>query len=282
MINNASNLDRGKPQWCPGCGDYMILMAVKRAIVELGLNPEETVIVSGIGCGSKLPHFVNVYGFEGLHGRALPVATGIKLANNKLNVIVVAGDGDAYGIGGNHFLHTCRRNINVTYITQDNSIYALTKGQTSPTSEQGKKTNSTPFGVLEEPINPLSLAVTIGASFVARGYSHELDHLTELIKNALQHKGFSLVNVLQYCPSMNKQNTLEFFKEKVEMLEGNDVGNKMEAIKLAERKDKLPIGVFYKVDKPVYDEQEPQIVDEPLVKQDISQTDIKKMLEKFK
>ena len=275
------NLDRGKPQWCPGCGDYMILMAVKRAIVELGLKPEETVIVSGIGCGSKLPHFVNVYRFEGLHGRALPVATGIKLANNKLNVIAVAGDGDAYGIGGNHFLHSCRRNLNITYITQDNSIYALTKGQTSPTSEKGKKTNSTPFGVLEEPINPIALGILTGASFVSRGYSHELDHLTELIKNALQHKGFSLVNVLQYCPSMNKQNTLEFFKEKVEILEGNDIGNKMEALKLSERKDKLPIGIFYNVDKPSYDEQEPQITDIPLVKQNIVNIDISKMLEMF-
>jgi len=275
------NLDRNKPQWCPGCGDFMILTALKRAIIDLGLKPENTVVVSGIGCGSKLPHFIRVYGFEGLHGRTLPVATGVKLANNKLNVIVVAGDGDAYGIGGNHFLHTCRRNINLTYITQDNSIYALTKGQTSPTSPRGKKTNSTPFGVLEEPVNPLSLGITAGASYVARGYSHELDHLTELIKSAVKHKGFSLVNVLQYCPSMNKQNTLEFFKENIIKMTDHDISNKEAALKLAERKDKLPIGIFYQIEKPAYDEGEPQIAKTPLVKQDISKIDIDKMLEMF-
>lgn len=274
-------LDRGTPGWCPGCGDYMILAALKRAVLELGLKPENVVVVTGIGCGSKINHFIKTYGFEGLHGRALPVASGIKLANDELTVIAITGDGDAYGIGGNHFLHSCRRNLNITYITQDNSIYALTKGQTSPTSSQGKKTNSTPFGVLEEPINPIALGILTGASFVARGYSHELEHLTELIKNAIIHKGFSLVNVLQYCPSMNKQNTLEFFKENVEKLTGNNISDKGEAIMLAERKDKLPIGLFYQVEKPTYEEGEPQISETPLVKQDISNVDIGKLLKKF-
>jgi 2-oxoglutarate/2-oxoacid ferredoxin oxidoreductase subunit beta len=280
-VADEHKLDRGTPGWCPGCGDYMILAALKRAVLELGLKPENVVVVTGIGCGSKINHFIKTYGFEGLHGRALPVASGIKLANDELTVIAITGDGDAYGIGGNHFLHSCRRNLNITYITQDNSIYALTKGQTSPTSSQGKKTNSTPFGVLEEPINPIALGILTGASFVARGYSHELEHLTELIKNAIIHKGFSLVNVLQYCPSMNKQNTLEFFKENVEKLTGNNISDKGEAIMLAERKDKLPIGLFYQVEKPTYEEGEPQISETPLVKQDISNVDIGKLLKKF-
>jgi 2-oxoglutarate/2-oxoacid ferredoxin oxidoreductase subunit beta len=277
--SKSSLLDRGKPDWCPGCGDHMILLALKQAISELNIDPANTVIISGIGCGSKLPHFINTYGFEGLHGRALPVASGIKLANHKLNVIAVAGDGDAYGIGGNHFLHSCRRNLNITYITQDNSIYALTKGQTSPTSEQGKKTSSTPFGVLEEPINPISLAITTGATFVARAYSHEVDQLTQLIKQALQHKGFSLVNVLQYCPSMNKHQNLEWYKENTYKLSEHDTSDKEKARQLAETTGKLPLGLFYQTSKPTYEEQEPQL-NEPLVKQNL-ETDITPLLKKF-
>jgi 2-oxoglutarate/2-oxoacid ferredoxin oxidoreductase subunit beta len=277
---SLSNLDRSKPDWCPGCGNYTILLALKRAVDELGLDSANTVVVTGIGCGSKINHFIRTYGFEGLHGRALPVATGVKLANHKLNVIVISGDGDAYGIGGNHFLHTCRRNINLTYITQDNSIYALTKGQTSPTSPQGKKTNSTPFGVLEEPINPLALAITAGASFVARASSFKLDQMTGLIKQAIQHKGFSLVNVMQYCPSMNRENNPNWFNENTCEIGDHNKENKQEALVLTERKDKYPLGLFYQVQKPTYDEQEPQIKDVPLVDQKL-ETDVSDLLEEF-
>lgn len=260
----------------------MILLALKRAVKEIGLKTENVVVVSGIGCGSKLPHFIRVYGFEGLHGRALPVATGIKLANHKLNVIAVAGDGDAYGIGGNHFIHTCRRNINITYITQDNSIYALTKGQTSPTSPKGKKTNSTPFGVIEEPVNPISLAIISGATFVARAYSHELDQLTEIIKKGILHKGFSVINVLQFCPSMNKENTLEWYRKNTYKLKDHDPSDRKKALELAEDHSKLALGVFYCSEKLTYEEQEPQISEKPLVEQDITNINISKLLDSFK
>src|SRR3989338_4848870 len=169
-ITMAELTTKEAPTWCAGCGDFGILSIVKGAIADMGLDPKNTLIVSGIGCGSKLPHFVRAYGFEGLHGRPLPVATAAKIVNPNLNVIVTSGDGDTYGIGGNHFIHSMRRNIDITLIVENNEIYGLTKGQTSPTSPQGFVSNSTPSGALEIPVNPMSIALAMGASYVARGY----------------------------------------------------------------------------------------------------------------
>jgi len=264
------------PTWCPGCGNYSILAAIKLATQELKIDSKDLLIVSGIGCGSKLPRYVKAYGFESLHGRALPVATGAKLANNKLKVIVIAGDGDAYGIGGNHFLHTCRRNIDLTYITQDNSLYALTQGQTSPTSPQGMKTSSTPFGVLELPVNPLSLAITQGATFVSQDVSYN-PKLKDIIKKAITHKGFSLVNVLQICPTFNKEKNKDWLEKNTKKI--NKPLNKINAIDLTQ-KNKLPIGIIYQEKMKTYEEQEPQISKKPLIKQNLK-TNISKIINKL-
>src|SRR5438105_9705606 len=178
------------PDWCPGCGDFSVLAALQTALFELGLKPHQVVVISGIGCSSNLPGFLNTYGMHTLHGRSLAVGTGLKLANHNLKVICVGGDGDGYGIGGNHFLHTMRRNVDLTYIVMDNQIYGLTTGQTSPTSAKGMKTKSAPMGNVENPINPIPLAITAGATYVARGYTGQVKHLVELIKGAITHKGF--------------------------------------------------------------------------------------------
>lgn len=246
---------RDIPDWCPGCGDYGILTALKGAIVETGLRPEETVIVTGIGCGSKINHYVNVYGFEGLHGRPLPVATAVKLCNPSLHVIAVGGDGDGYGLGMGHFIHSARRNLNITYIVEDNQVYGLTTGQTSPTSVKGTKSKSTPFGAIELPVNPLVLALSAGATFVGRGYAGDLQHLTGLIAAGLRHRGFSLIDVLQPCVTFNKAYGYDFFGKKVYKLEaalGMD-----EAIKKSREWDGgIPLGVFYDEKRPTYEEQE--------------------------
>src|SRR5689334_15163422 len=176
------------PDWCPGCGDFSVLSALQLALFELGLQPHQVVVISGIGCSSNLPGFINTYGMHTLHGRALAVATGAALANHEMKVIVTGGDGDGYGIGGNHFLHTMRRNVDLTYIVMDNQIYGLTTGQVSPTSRMGMKTKSTPFGSVENPVNPIPMAIVCGATYVARGFSGQQKHLVALIKGAIQHR----------------------------------------------------------------------------------------------
>ena len=178
------------PDWCPGCGDFGVLNSLQRAVAGLGLQPHEILTVSGIGCSSNLPGYFNSYGMHTLHGRSLAVATGAKLANHELTVVVTGGDGDGYGIGGNHFTHTARRNIDLTYIVMNNQIYGLTTGQISPTSRDGMKTKSTPFGSVEMPVNPITSAIMNGATFVARGYSGDVRHLTDLMQKAIEHKGF--------------------------------------------------------------------------------------------
>src|SRR5205809_330233 len=179
------------PDWCPGCGDFGVLSSLQKALVELQIQPHDVVTISGIGCSSNLPGFVHTYGMHTLHGRALAVATGVKLANHNLRVVVTGGDGDGFGIGGNHFIHTMRRNVDLLYVAMDNQIYGLTTGQTSPTSRKGMKTKSMPFGNIEEPVNPISLALAAGATFVARGFSGEPKHLVELMKEGFRHKGFA-------------------------------------------------------------------------------------------
>lgn len=258
------------PDWCPGCGDFGVLKSLKEAIVDLGIAPHEVLVVSGIGCSSNLPGFIRAYGVHSLHGRALPVATGAALANHALHVIVVGGDGDGYGIGMGHFIHAMRRNLNLTYIVMDNEIYGLTTGQASPTTTEGHKTKSTPRGNVEKPIQPLALALVAGATYVARGFSGEQKHLTGLVKDAMRHRGFSLIDVFSPCVTFNKVNTYPFFKERVYKVEdeGHDTTNLMAALgKSLEFGAKIPIGCLYKVDKPIYDDSEPVLQDGPLVEQ---------------
>ena len=207
------------PDWCAGCGDFGVINSLQRACAELGLQPHQILTVSGIGCSSNLPGYFNANGMHTLHGRSLAVATGAKLGNHEMNVIVTGGDGDGYGIGGNHFAHTARRNIDLTYIVMNNQIYGLTTGQVSPTSSLGMKTKSTPFGSVEMPVNPITVAIMNGATFVARGYSSDVRHLTELIKKGIQHKGFSLIDVFSPCVTFNHDNSHSFFKERIKKLE---------------------------------------------------------------
>jgi len=266
------------------CGDFAILVALKGALSKLGRNPHETVVVSGVGCGSKLPHFIKTYGFEGLHGRSLPAASGIKLANHSLTVVDVGGDGDGYGIGMGHFIHTCRRNIDLTYIVQDNQIYGLTTGQASPTSEKGYKTKSTPEGVIEVPVNPITTSISAGATFVARGFSGQIAHLTDLIKQGIEHKGFAHIDVLQPCITFNKLNTYKFFTDRVYTLESQqwDPTNKAAAmVKAEEWGEKIPIGVFYKTTRPTYEDELPQLKDMPLVKRPIGNVDVSGLLKEY-
>ncbi|MBT4366177.1 2-oxoacid:ferredoxin oxidoreductase subunit beta [Candidatus Peregrinibacteria bacterium] len=254
------------PNWCPGCGDYGVQASVKGAIVKAGLKTSEVVISSGIGCGSKIPHWVKCYGFEGLHGRPLPVATGIKLANPELTVMAIGGDGDGYGLGMGHLIHSMRRNLDITYVIQDNQIYGLTTGQTSPTSEKGVRTKSTPEGAIEIPVNPIELGLASGATYIARGYAGNLPHLTSLIEGGLKHRGFALIDVFQPCVTFNKVNTYEYFNSRVYTLEDDesfvvagpgDPDARCEASRRGrEWGDKIPIGLFYREERPAYGDEE--------------------------
>ena len=262
-----------EPDWCPGCGDFGVLAAVEKALVELQVPNHEVVTISGIGCSSNFPGFINTYGMHTLHGRALAVATGVKLANHSLTVLVTGGDGDGFGIGGNHFIHTMRRNVDLLYIVMDNQIYGLTTGQTSPTSSIGMKTKSMPFGNVEAPINPISLALAAGATFVARGISSEQKHLTELIKRGIEHKGFSFLDVFSPCVTYNHDNTYQWFKPRVKKLEDDanfDSTNWSAAMEKALLwGDEIPIGKFFeRTDVPSLHASEPVLNNGPLVHQD--------------
>ena len=240
------------PDWCPGCGDFGVLNSLQRAAAELGLRPHEIVTVSGIGCSSNLPGYINTYGAHTLHGRSLAFATGVKMANHELTVIATGGDGDGYGIGGNHFTHTARRNVDVTYVVMNNQIYGLTTGQISPTSRVGHKTKSTPFGSVEYPINPITSAIMNGATYVARAYSGDIRHLTELIKGGIEHKGFSLIDVFSPCVTFNLDNTHNFFKDRIKKLEdeGHDTTDWAAACEKAMLwGDEIYIGKFLHVEE---------------------------------
>ncbi len=241
--------------WCPGCGNFSILAIVKKALDELGLNPENVVLVSGIGQAAKLPQYFNVNYFNGLHGRSLSPATAIKASNPNLNVIVTSGDGDMYGEGGNHFIHTIRRNPNITVIVHDNMVYGLTKGQASPTSQKGMKTPVQISGVILEPFNPIAVAVALDASFVARTSVNDMEHAKEIIKKAILHKGFALVDMLQPCVTFNKINTYDWYKEHSYHLEKEfDPHNKGWAFAKATETEKMPLGVIYLNEKPVFED----------------------------
>jgi 2-oxoglutarate ferredoxin oxidoreductase subunit beta len=270
--------------WCPGCGNFGILMALKRAIIQLGLGPEEVVAVTGIGCHGKLTNYVKVNGIHVIHGRVLPSAAAIKLANTKLTVIGFAGDGDAYNIGMGHFPHAARRNHDVTYVVHNNLIYGLTTGQASPTSKTGHRTRSTPRGVFELAVNPVAQALSSDASFVARGYAGDMHHLTELLKQAITFKGFALVDVLQPCVAWNRVNTYDFYKERVYKLEeeGHDQTDLVKAHERAlEWEERIPIGVFYRVERDVYRDNFPFLLGEPLARRKLDDIDISELLREF-
>ncbi len=268
--------------WCPGCGNFGILRAVKKALVDLNLELWRVLFVSGIGQAPKLPHYTKGNVFNGLHGRTLPAATGAKIVNHDLVVIGIDGDGGAYGEGVQHLLATARRNVNLTYLVHNNQVYGLTKGQASPTSELGFITKTTPLGAIQ-PLNPLMLALASDISFLARGFAAEIDHLAGLIKAGVQHHGFALIDILQPCVSFNHVNTFAWYKQRVYKLDEsyNPTDKAAALLKAQEWGDKIPIGVIYKQDRPVYEENLPQLKDLPLVKQPIEPTRIEKLMDEF-
>ncbi len=263
-----------RPDWCAGCGDYGVLSALQNAYAKLGKGNHEHLTVSGIGCSSNLPGYIRTYGMHTLHGRALAVATGAKFANHKMNVVVTGGDGDGYGIGGNHFIHTMRKNIDILYIVMDNQIYGLTIGQTSPTSLMDMKTKSTPFGNIEAPLNPIAMAIVTGATYVARGFSGEPRQLAELMYNGMQHRGFALIDVFSPCITFNRDNTSDFFKQRVRELEGHDPSDKAAALREAAKwGDEIPIGLFYQdTSRPSLEEMEPVLENGPIAHQPLGIT----------
>ena len=272
------------PAWCPGCGNFGILNAVKKAMVELNIEPHQVLIVSGIGQAGKLPHYTRCNVFNSLHGRPVPSAIGAKIANAELIVIAVSGDGDAYGEGGNHFIHAMRRNHDITYLVHNNQVYGLTKGQASPTSDQGFVTKTTPFGA-SLPINPLALAIVAGATFVSRGFAGDVEHLVSLIKAGITHKGFALIDILQPCVSFNHKNTYSWYRERVYRLEDQvnyDLSDKAAALnKAQEWGDRIPIGVIYRKELPTFEEQLPALKKGPLVKQKIEPGQLERLLDEF-
>lgn len=262
------------PDWCAGCGDFGVLIALQKACADLNIAPHETLVVSGIGCSSNLPGFFKSYGLHSLHGRSLPVATGARLGNHDLHVIAVGGDGDGYGIGIGHLFHAMRRNINLTYIVMDNEIYGLTTGQISPTSLTGMKTKTTPEGNLEAPANPLLVALAAGCDFVARGFSGDQKQLIEIIKHGLQHPGFALIDVFSPCVTFNRVNTYDFFKKRVKRLEdmSHDPSDRMAAFEQANIwGDVIPIGIFFQNPdpRPAIDDLDSALQGEPLTRQEL-------------
>ncbi|MCR8470992.1 MAG: thiamine pyrophosphate-dependent enzyme [Candidatus Korarchaeota archaeon] len=288
MISEKDITTRIVPSWCVGCGNFGILSSLKRAIVNLvnqGLYKlEQFVLISGIGCHGKLTNYLELNSVHTIHGRVLPVATGIKLANPDLIVIGHAGDGDAYAIGIAHLIHTAKRNIPVVYIVHNNYRFGLTAGQVTPTTELGEKTRSTPYGNPEEPINPILLALSSGATFVARGFAGDVQHLTWLIEEAIKHRGFALIDVIQPCKTWDPIHTFEYWRERVYKLEntGHDPKDLLSAIRKAiEWNGKVPIGIFYRVEKPTLIDRIPQYKGEfkPV---EVVKRSLAKLLEEFR
>lgn len=269
--------------WCPGCGNHSILVAVKNALVSLELEPTQVLFVSGIGQAAKAPHYLNANVFNGLHGRALPVATGAKLSNTSLTVIVESGEGCSYGEGGNHFLAAIRRNIDITMIVHDNQVYGLTKGQSSPTSMEGFVTKTQPTGVVSSPFNPIAVAVTMKAGFVARGFSGRIDHLSGLIQKGINHKGFSLIDVLQPCVSFNKVNTFAWYNQRCyELPPDYNPFVWAEAISVSQEfGERIPIGVIYRNDRPPFEDHFAVLGKGPLAMQDVNLEALKDIMNSY-
>ena len=260
------------PTWCPGCGDWAIHSGLQRALSAQQLTPSDLMVIFGVGCSGNMNDYLHAYALHSLHGRAIPTAVGAKLANPTMPVVVIAGDGDTYGEGGNHLLHACRGNHDVTLIIHDNSVYGLTTGQVAPTALHGARGKSTPQGMIELPVSPLNFLITQGASFVAQSFAGNLNHVAEMIELAMQHSGFSVVNILQPCVSFNRVNTYQYYLEKSFMLpDSHDPSNKRQAIDvaLAMDEEQYGLGVVYTNDRPAYHAcvQSPQ---EPLVHFDVA------------
>ena len=259
--------------WCPGCGDFGVLAALQKALHELEIRPENIALVAGIGCSGKIGNYVNSYNIHVTHGRTMPAALGLKLANRELTVIAAGGDGDGYAIGMGHFMHAVRRNADITYIVMDNQIYGLTKGQTSPTSAHGFETKSTPAGNIEHNVRPLQLAVAGGATFVAQGFSSNQKQLVDIFKQAIQHKGFSLVNTQSPCVTFNKVNTYAWFKQKlvdVEKVEGYDPTSRVAAMTLLSQHDEMVTGIIYRNEIETFEQQLPGFREQGITNQDWS------------
>ncbi|EMC0223107.1 2-oxoacid:ferredoxin oxidoreductase subunit beta [Staphylococcus pseudintermedius] len=266
-----------KPNWCPGCGDFSVQAAIQKAAANVGLEPDEVALITGIGCSGRLSGYVNSYGVHSIHGRALPLAQGVKMANRDLTVIASGGDGDGYAIGMGHTIHALRRNMNITYIVMDNQIYGLTKGQTSPSSAPGFVTKTTPKGNIEQNVAPLELALSSGATFVAQGFSSDIKALTKIIEDAINHDGFSFVNVFSPCVTYNKINTYDWFKENltaIDDIENYDVSNKQAALQTVFEHDSLVKGIVYQdTTTPSYESQIDGLAETPLAHQDLNLTE---------
>ena len=286
MVSVAELGTEKKITWCPGCGNFAILTALKRTISELDLEPEKVVVITGIGCHGKMGDYVRVNSFHTIHGRVLPIATGIKLANPELVVMGFAGDGDAYAIGIGHLPHAIRRNIDVVYVVHNNRIFGLTTGQATPTTPKGMRTRSTPYGVPERPLNPLIMALALGATFVARGFAGDVNHLTYLFKEAVKHRGFAFIDVIQPCVTF--YNTYQYYRERVYRLEdeGHDPSDWEAAFQKAREEEltndeRVPIGIFYRAEEPTLLDEFPHLAGKPLVKMPLT-VDISKFLPEFR
>jgi len=272
--------------WCPGCGDFGILAAVKDALESLELAPHQVMMMAGIGQAAKLPQYISANGYCGLHGRALPAATGAKLANEEMTILLNSGDGDMYGEGGGHFLHTMRRDIDVTLMVHNNQIYGLTQGQASPTSDIGLKTKLQPRGVISRPLSGPALALTLGCRFVARSFSGDMKHLSGLIQQGIQHRGLSYIEILQPCVSMNKINTFKWYKDRIYNVNEDpnyDTSDRITALSTALNwGDQIPMGLLYhEKSGDAFDDRIPQLKAGPLVKQPpISHTTMNSLFEK--
>lgn len=269
--------------WCPGCGNFAIIKALRKTLIELDIEPNQVLFVSGIGQAPKLPHYTKGNVFNGLHGRTLPVATGAKIVNHKLVVICIDGDGGAYGEGIGHLLAAMRRNTDITYMVHNNQVYGLTKGQASPTSDLGFVTRTTPQGAIQ-PVNPLALALASDVSFLARGFAGEVEHLSTLIKMGIEHQGFSLIDILQPCVSFNSKNTYQWYQERVYKLEDQkyNPSDKIEAfVKAQEWGDRIPIGVMYRKERQVYEKQLPALKKMVLARQKIDPLQFESLIDEF-
>ncbi|WP_196594437.1 2-oxoacid:ferredoxin oxidoreductase subunit beta [Pectinatus sottacetonis] len=270
--------------WCPGCGNFAIIDCLKTALEELGKSPSEVLVAAGIGQAAKTPQYINTNAFCGLHGRSLPAAVAAKIANEKLTVVVNTGDGDSYGEGGNHFIHNIRRNVDISHFVHDNQIYGLTKGQASPTSMQGLITGVQVDGNINEPLNPVLVAIASGAGFVARSFSGRKKHLIEMMKQAINYKGYALVDILQPCVSFNKVNTFGWYNKRVyELSNEYDTADKIAAMNMAMQfGDKIPLGVIYKQEKPVYHRKNKVLSDGiPLVDKKTNPQVVRKLLKAY-
>jgi 2-oxoglutarate ferredoxin oxidoreductase subunit beta len=284
MTNSVFKLSE-KTSWCPGCGNLPLREALKEALEGLGLDFSNVAMFSGIGQAAKMPHYIDINAFNSLHGRAMPPALGMRIANRNMKVIVESGDGDNYGEGGNHTIHNMRRNLNVAHFVHDNQIYGLTKGQASPTTGFNQTTPVQTNGITANPINPLQLAITMNATFVARASVGNKENLIEIMKKAIEHKGYALVDILQPCVTFNKVNTYQWYNKYSYILNDDyDPTDKYKAYKKAAEfgEDGIPLGILYKADEPIFLDRQPQIGDQPLVEKIIQPKDRKQLLNEFK